>query len=104
MTTLKKTFYARADLDAFLAELPPLAFQSVTHGSATMTLRWRTLKLHCIGFTDSSFVRGKTYEVKRETQDHYLVRAESGDMIAVNRYSLTSPKPLAHFRYEEGPA
>lgn len=102
MTTLKKTFYARAELDAFLAELPPLAFQSVTHGPATMTLRWRTLKLHCIGFTDSSFVRGKSYEVKRESQDCYLIRAESGDMIAVNRYSLTSPKPLAHFRCEEG--
>lgn len=100
MTTLKKTFDNRADLDAFLAELPPLAFQSVTHGPGKLTLAWRTLKLHCIGFSDSAFVRGKTYEVKRETEHCYLIRAEGGAMVSVNRYAMVSANPFAHFELE----
>lgn len=104
MTILKKTFYTRAELDAFLSDLPPLAFQSVTHGAATMTLRWRTLKLHCIGFTDSTFIRGKGYEVKRETEHYYLLRGECGAMVSVDRYGLSSIKPVAHFRLQEGAA
>lgn len=100
MSILKKTFFTRTELDAFLAELPPLAFQSVTHGSAVMTLRWRTLKLAPMGTVDGAFVEGSRYEVKRETEHHYLVRDMIGRMVKVNRYSLYSQEHLLHFAIE----
>lgn len=79
---LSKTFATKPELDEFLAALGPLAFQSVRHGRGGMfTLSWRTLKLVCL---DS----GKRYEVKRETEHHYLIRDENGMMRAINRYTL----------------
>jgi hypothetical protein len=105
MTILKKTFMKRAELDAFLAELPPLAFQSILHGAAVMTLSWRTLKLVAKGDAlDGQFKKGGRYEVKRETDHHYLIRDEGGRMISINRYTLYSPGHLLHFNYEEAAA
>lgn len=102
MSILKKTFMKRAELDAFLATLPPLAFQSILHGAATLTLSWRTLKLVAKdGARDGQFKKGERYEVKRETDHHYLIRDESGQMIQINRYTLYSPAHLLHFNFEE---
>lgn len=104
MSILRKSFQKREDLDAFLAELPPLAFQSVTYGAEAdvMTLKWRTLKLVAkdAGF-EGQFKKGERYEVKRETDHHYLIRDESGRMIQINRYSLYSSALLLHFAIEE---
>jgi hypothetical protein len=93
MTILRKSFQKREDLDAFLASLPPLAFQSVTHGADVVTLKWRPLRLLCL----NSCAPGRAYPVVRETESAYLIRNAAGDMISVTRCNMMS---AGGYRYE----
>lgn len=85
---LKKHFPNKASLDEFLSELGPLAYQKVSYSGDLITLQWRTLKLFCVNTDGEWFRPGIRYEVKRETQGHYLIRCDKGLVRSVDRQTM----------------
>lgn len=85
---LKKHFPNKASLDEFLSQLGPLAYQSVSYDADMLTLTWRTLKLICVDTDGEWFTAGGRYEIKRETETHYLIRDHDGLMRAVDQQTM----------------
>jgi len=74
-----KTFYTKAESDAFMATLPPCRYTNRTFGKGVITLKWEPLRLA---------TGSVSYPIQREVEHAYLMRDEVGTMIKVNRYTL----------------